>query len=272
MSNDDLVLGLTVFIVVLMLIEGLRVSLAMLDDAMPPSARLCDAGAPGVIRGQGRLAPARLLRQWLARLPFAGSVGKILARAGAGARGVHLLLPKLSPVGLPALMALYCRRRRLARMEAQLPAALDLLCDALRSGHGLSPALRLVADHSEAPLADEFRILVDEVACGASVADSLRRMALRNPGGDVGCLAVAVLVQRDAGGNLAELLAGIAALMRERRALRSRICGHAAQASLPAWMLGLLLFMLAVGLHLAHPQFVSLLWSDGTGRLVLACA
>lgn len=155
MSNDDLVLGLTVFLVVLMLIEGLRISLAMLDDAMPPSVRLRerlrDAGPSGRQPGgsivkQGRLADARLLRQWLSRFAFAGAVEKLLAQAGMRIKVAPFLLLTLGLAGLPSLLALHRRRRRLARMEAQLPDALDLLCGALRAGHALPSALRLVAD------------------------------------------------------------------------------------------------------------------------------
>lgn len=281
MSNDDLVLGLTVFLVVLMLIEGLRISLAMLDDAMPPSARLRerlrDAGPPvrqpgGSIIKQGRLADARLLRQWLSRFAFAGAVEKLLAQAGMRIKVAPFLLLTLGLAGLPSLLALHRRRRRLARMEAQLPDALDLLCGALRAGHALPSALRLVADDTEAPLADEFRILVDEVGYGASLADALRRLALRNPGGDIGCFVVAVLIQRDTGGNLTELLAGIAALVRERQKLRGQVRVHTAEARLSAWILGLLPFVLAAGLHLAHPQFMSLLWTDEAGRSLLLTA
>jgi tight adherence protein B len=280
MSNDDLVLGLTVFIVVLMLIDGLRISLSMLDDALPPLARLRDrlrdAGPLGwqpgdsIVR-KGRLSDARLLRQRLSCFAFAGAVEKLLAQAGMRIKGALFLLT-LGLAGLPSLLALHRRRKRLARMEAQLPAALDLLCSALRAGHALPSVLRLVADESGGPLADEFRILVDEVGYGASLADSLRRMALRNPGGDIGCFVVAVLIQRDIGGDLAELLAGIAVLIRERRKLHGQIRVHMADASLPAWILGLLLLVLAAGLHLAHPQFISLLWTDDAGRRALPCA
>lgn len=219
MSNNDLVLALTVFIVVLMLIEGLRISLTMLDDALPPSACLRDVGRSGLIATQS----GPVLWQWPSRLAVTGAVETLLAQAGVCIRFAPFLLPELGLAALPSLLALHRRRKHLARMEAQLPAALDLLCRALRAGHALPSALWLVADESEGPLADELRILVVELGYGASLADSLRRMALRNPGGDVGCLAVAVLIQRDTGGDLVDLLAGIAALMRERRKRRGQI-------------------------------------------------
>jgi len=275
------VLGLTVFMVVLMLIEGLRISLAMLDDAMPPSARirerLRDAGAAGrqprnSILRQGRLADARLLRRCLSRFAFAAAVERLLAQAGMRIKVAPFLLLSLGLAGLPSLLALHRRRSRLARMERQLPHALDLLCRALRAGHALPSALKMVADEAEAPLADEFRIMVDEVGYGASLADTLRRMALRNPGRDIGCFVVAVLIQRDTGGNLTELLAGIAALVRQRQTLRGQIRVHTAEARLSAWILGLLPFVLTAGLHLAHPEFMSLLWTDDAGRALVVAA
>jgi tight adherence protein B len=112
--------------------------------------------------------------------------------------------------------------------------------------------------------------MVDEVGYGAALPDALRRMALRNPGGDIGCFVVAVLIQRDTGGNLAELLAGIATLVRERQKLRGQVRVATAEARLSAWILGLLPFALAAALHVAHPGFIALLWTDPVGRRLLA--
>lgn len=278
MSTDTLVLGLTVFVVALLLIEGLRMSVGLLDRAAPTPARLRErlrnAAAPArtasTIAKQRRLADARLLRQFLARFAFTGAVERLLAQAGMRIKVAPFLLLTLGLAGLPPMVALHRRRRRLARMERQLPDALDLLYRALRAGHALPSALRMVAEDTEAPLADEFRILVDEVGYGAALPDTLRRMALRNPGGDVGCFAVAVLIQRDTGGNLAELLAGIAALVRERQKLRGQVRVATAEARLSAWILGLLPFVLAAALHVAHPEFMRLLWTDPLGRRLLA--
>jgi tight adherence protein B len=128
----------------------------------------------------------------------------------------------------------------------------------------------MAAEDGAAPLAGEFRILVDEVGYGAALPDALRRMAQRNPGGDIGCFVVAVLIQRDTGGNLAELLAGIATLVRQRQALRGQVRVATAEARLSAWILGLLPFMLAAALHIAHPGFIGLLWTDPLGRQLLA--
>ena len=278
MSMDALVLGLTVFVVALLLIEGLRMSVGLLDRAAPTPARLRErlrnaaapARAANTIARQRRLADAQLLREFLARFAFTGAVERLLAQAGMRIKVAPFLLLTLGLAGLPPMVALHRRRRRLARMERQLPDALDLLCRALRAGHALPSALRMVADETEGPLADEFRILVDEVGYGAALPDALRRMALRNPGGDVGCFAVAVLIQRDTGGNLAELLAGIATLVRERQKLRGQVRVATAEARLSAWILGLLPFVLAGALHVAHPEFMRLLWTDPLGRRLLA--
>lgn len=278
MNYDYLVLGLAVFIMVLMLIEGLRMSISLFGDAVPTPGRLRErlraaapAAAPAAasIARQRRLADARLLRQFLARFAFAGAVERLLAQAGMRIKVAPFLMLAVSLAGLPLLLALHRRQRRLWRMEQQLPEALDLLCRALRAGHALPSALRMAAQETEAPLADAFRLLVDEVGYGAALPDALRRMALRDPGGDIGCFVVALLIQRDTGGNLTELLSGIAALVRERQKLRGQVRVYSAEARLSAWILGVLPFVLGVALHLAHPEFISLLWTDALGRRLL---
>ena len=277
MKDDYLVLGLMVFVVVLLLIGGLRISAGLLGAAAPVSSRLqrrlrdvaAPARAAASIARQGQLADAPLLRRFLARFAFSAAVERLLAQAGMRIKVAPFLLLSLGLAGLPAMLALRRRRRRLARMEQQLPDALDLLCRALRAGHALPSALRMAADDGAAPLAAEFRLLVDEVGYGAALPDALRRMALRNPGGDIGCFVVAVLIQRDTGGNLAELLAGIATLVRERQKLRGQVRVATAEARLSAWILGLLPFALAVALHVAHPGFIALLWTDPVGRRLL---
>nr|WP_314628452.1 type II secretion system F family protein [uncultured Noviherbaspirillum sp.] len=277
MMSDTVLLGLGVFALVLALVEGLRCGAGLLDAAAPAASRLqkrlrdvtAPARAAASIARQGQLADAPLLRRFLERFVFSGGVERLLSQAGMRIKVAPFLLLSVGLAGLPALLALHLRRRRMACMERQLPDALDLLGQALRAGHALPSALRMAAEDDAAPLADEFRKLVDEVAYGAALPEALRRMAARNPGGDIGCFVVAVLIQRDTGGNLAELLAGIAALVRERQKLRGQVRVATAEARLSAWILGLLPFVLAAALHLAHPGFISLLWTDPAGRRLL---
>jgi len=266
---------MSVFVLVLMLVLALTGGLHA--GAAPASVRLRQrlrhvatpaSGAPSIAR-QGQLADAPLLRRWLARFAFSVAIERLLAQAGLRIKVAPFLLLSLILGGLPLMLAASLRRRRLALMEQQLPEVLDLLCRALRAGHALPPALRMAAEDGPMPLAAEFRLLVDEVAYGAALPDALRLMARRNPGGDIGCFVVAVLIQRDSGGNLTELLGGIAALVRERQALRRQVRVATAEGRLSAWILGLLPFVLAAALHAAHPGFISLLWTDPTGRRLL---
>jgi tight adherence protein B len=277
MTLDDLLLGLAVFVLALALMEVLRMGAGLVDAAAPASARLRErlrnaAAAPHAaasIARQSRLADAPALRRFLARFAFSAGVERLLSQAGLRVKVAPFLLLSIAMGGLPAVLVLQLRRRRLACMERQLPDALDLLCRALRAGHALPSALRMAADDGAAPLAGEFRILVDEVGYGAALPDALRRMALRNPGGDLGCFVAAVLIQRDTGGNLAGLLDGIATMVRERQKLRGQVRVASAEARLSAWILGLLPFVLGAALHLAHPGFISLLWTDPVGRRLL---
>jgi tight adherence protein B len=277
MKADTLLLGLAVFVLVLLLVESLRIGAGLLNAAAPaPSrlrARLRDAAAPeragASIARPGQLADAPLLRRFLARFAFSAGIERLLSQAGMRIKVAPFLLLSIGLCGLPVLLAVHRGRRRLACMEQQLPDALDLISQALRAGHALPSALRMAAEDDAIPLADEFRKLVDEVAYGAALPEALRRMAERNPGGDIGCFVVAVLIQRDTGGNLAELLAGLATVVRERQKLRGQVRVASAEARLSAWILGLLPFVLAAALHAAHPGFISLLWTDAVGRRLL---
>jgi len=270
-----LALGLAVFMFVLVLM--LALTGGMRAGAAPASARLRQRlhqaaapppAAPSIAR-QRQLADAPLLRRWLARFAFSAAVERLLAQAGMRIKVAPFLLLSLGLGGLPLMLASSLRQRRLALLEQQLPEVLDLLCRALRAGHALPAALRMAADDGPMPLAAEFRLLVDEVAYGAALPDALRRMARRNPGGDIGAFVVAVLIQRDTGGKLTELLGGIAALVRERQTLRRQIKVATAEGRLSAWILGLLPFLLAAALHATHPDFIGLLWTDPTGRSLL---
>lgn len=146
----------------------------------------------------------------------------------------------IAAVLVPLVLVLNRRRTRLARAARQLPDALDLMSRALRAGHALPSAIKMVGDEMSDPLAGEFRLVFDQVTYGVALPAALRNLCSRLPGADVGHFVVAVLIQRDSGGNLNELLSSLAALMRERLKLIGQIQVYSAEGRLSAWILGLL--------------------------------
>jgi tight adherence protein B len=181
-------------------------------------------------------------------------------------------LPLLAVVGAgvmagvsPLLYVLNAKRKRLITFEQQLPDALDLMGRALRAGHAFSSALKMVGDEMPEPVAGEFRTTFDELNYGISLQDALQNMATRVPSDDLRYFVIAVLIQRETGGNLTELLDSISALIRARLKLMGTIRVLAAEGRLSAWILGLLPFVLAVFLNFINPKFMSLLWTDPVG-------
>lgn len=175
----------------------------------------------------------------------------------------------IGALAIPLLMMMGKKRRRLSKIEEQLPDALDLMSRAMRAGHALPSAIQMVSEEMQEPLADEFRIVFDEVNYGISMQDALKNLAARVPGTDVGYFVVAVLIQRETGGNLTELLHNIATIVRERLKLFGQIKVFSAEGRLSAWILGLMPFCLAGLLQLINPGFMSLLWTDPVGRQML---
>lgn len=166
---------------------------------------------------------------------------------------------------LPLFYVLNAKRKRLITFEQQLPDALDLMGRALRAGHAFSSALKMVGDEMPEPVAGEFRTTFDEINYGISLQDALQNMATRVPSDDLRYFVIAVLIQRETGGNLTELLDSISALIRARLKLMGTVRVLAAEGRLSAWILGLLPFVLAVVLNFINPKFMSLLWTDPVG-------
>lgn len=161
------------------------------------------------------------------------------------------------------------RRRRLARMEAQLPDLLDHISRAMRAGHGLTSALNMAGDEMEDPLAQEFRAVHDEINYGVSLQQALIALSQRVPLADIRMFVVAVQVQREAGGNLTEVLTQLSRLIRERMRLHAKVKVLSAEGRMSAWILCVMPFMLGGGMYLANPEFMRPLWTDPMGISIL---
>jgi len=182
--------------------------------------------------------------------------------AGAGLTGVLL----------PYVIVLRKRQARLIRLERQLPEAADLIARSLRAGHAFSSTLQMVADEMPEPIAGEFRIVADEINYGVAMQDAFHKMAARIPLADVRYLIVAILIQRETGGNLAELMNNISLLIRQRLRLLGQIRALSAEGKLSAWILGLLPFAVALMLAMVNPDYIGRLITDPDGFQLLAIA
>jgi tight adherence protein B len=184
------------------------------------------------------------------------------------------LLATLLAAIAPGAWIARARHRRLKQLETQLPDALDLIVRALRAGHAFSSALQMAATEMNEPLASELRLTHEEVNFGVPLDQALLGLEERVPLMDLRYFVVAVLVQREAGGNLAEVLSNLSRLVRERLKLLGRVRVLTAEGRLSAWILSLMPFMLFALIATFNPKFMEPLWNDPYGislvRVMLA--
>ena len=129
------------------------------------------------------------------------------------------------------------RTKRLNRFEEQFPEALDLLSRAVRAGHAFQTAMGMVADELKEPVGPEFKKAFDRQNFGLPLRDALNELAERIGNLDVRFFVTAVLIQRETGGNLAEILDNLAYVVRERFKIRRQVRVHTAHGRFTAWVL-----------------------------------
>ncbi|REJ67278.1 MAG: secretion protein [Planctomycetota bacterium] len=188
------------------------------------------------------------------------------------AAGLH---PGLAPVFavlggvLPLFWLMFRRGRRMKKFAAQLPDALELIARALRAGHSLGSGFQLVADEMSEPISKEFQRAFDEQNLGVSLDESLDSMTDRMPNLDLKFFCTAVVLQRQTGGDLAEILDKIGHLIRER----FRIWGQVQALTGEGRLSGIVLLALPPALFVAvwklNPDYVSVLFTDPMGKQML---
>lgn len=172
----------------------------------------------------------------------------------------------------PLVFVLQKRRRRFAQFEQDLPEALDLMVSALRAGNSLVSAMRLVAFESPDPIGSEFRICFDEQNYGLELRTAMENLVTRMPLQDLRIIVTAILIQKESGGNLAEVLDKASYLIRERFRLRRQVRVHTAQGRLTGWILSLLPVVLGIALYFVSPETISVLWTRSIGVKLLYTA
>lgn len=173
---------------------------------------------------------------------------------------------------VPFIYMLNAKHKRIGTIEQQLPSALDLMARAMTAGHAFPSALQMVSTEMPEPIASEFRMVFDEINYGISTQESLINLTERVPSTDMRYFVIAVLIQRETGGNLAELLSNISELVRARLKLLGSIRVLSAEGRLSAWILTLLPFALGAVLHMVNPKFLSVLWTDPNGIKMVSTA
>jgi len=173
---------------------------------------------------------------------------------------------------IPFVMLMHKRRVRIRRFEEQFPEALDLLSRALRAGHAFQTAMGMVADDLKEPVGPEFRRTFDQQNFGLPLRDALFQLADRIPLMDVRFFTTAVLIQRDTGGNLAEILDNLAHVVRERFRIRREIRTKTAHGRFTGLVLLALPAGLGVILTILNPEHMALLFNHRIGQMLIGAA
>ena len=236
---------------------------------------------PGVDRLVAGTGPgkrlARLIEQAGARTtPSAVALISIVAAAGAGFITFLFVPQRLAPLPAacfagvaPFAWLLHKRSQRLKRFEEQFPEALDLLARAIRAGHAFQTALGMVADELPDPVGPEFKKTFDQQNFGLPLRDALNEMAARIAILDVRFFVTAVLIQRDTGGNLSEILDNLAHVVRERFKIRRQVRVHTAHGRFTGYVLLALPAALAIALSFINPEHMQLLFRERMGQTML---
>jgi tight adherence protein B len=224
------------------------------------------------------------LRRLLDRSGLELTVGTLVLLMGSAGIAAYLLTVTLSHLPLAAVVVgVFCAyiplwfvnhmaKRRVTKFEEQFPEAIDLLSRALRAGHAFTTGLSMVADEMPEPVGTEFRLAYDRQNFGMPMAEALRSLGDRVPLLDARFFVTAVLTQREAGGNLSEVLDNLATVIRERFKVKRQVRVITAHARITGWVLALLPPSLGVVLTVLSPQHMSLLWTDPTGIKMVVVA
>ena len=297
---------LLAFVAAVLLLEGLYLTWNAYKgpEAKRMERRLRALSAAGSAASEGSILKQRLLSQSpplqriLLKLPRISELDRLLQQSGSSWSvssflGLSLLvavavfflvslmplLPWVIAVGagagaatLPFLHVLRKRAGRMRKIVEQLPDALDLISRALKAGHAFPSGLQMVGEETQDPLAGEFRTVHDEINFGVAVPTALSNLVARVPSPDMRHFVIAVLIQRETGGNLTELLSSISGLIRERLKLLLKIRVLSAEGRMSAWILCALPFAVAAMINVVNPKFMSVLWTDPMGLTMIYAA
>jgi tight adherence protein B len=173
---------------------------------------------------------------------------------------------------IPLFYILYRRNQRMKRFSEQFPDAIDMMVSALRAGHALGRAMQLVALEAPEPVRSEFRRTSEEQNLGLPMREALMNLADRVPNIDLKLFVTAVVIQRESGGNLTEILTKISKTIRARFVLMGQIRVYTAQGRFTAWVLGLLPVIIGFIIYGINPNYIKFFFVDHGGRILLGFA
>lgn len=189
----------------------------------------------------------------------------------------YMFLPILAVAMIAAGAAAYApfiflsirRKSRIAAFNKALPDSIDMIARSLRAGHSMIASISIVAEHAVEPVGSEFAEVFRKQNFGLPIREALMELLERIPSQDMRVLATAILVQKDTGGNLAEILDRTVKVIRERLRIQGEIRTHTAQGRMTGWILCALPVVMLVLINMVNPGYSDVLFKEGTGRYLL---
>jgi len=209
------------------------------------------------------------------RLLMFSAMAGMLALFAASMVTISWLIPLsagLAAATLPFVHVWWKRKKRLDKFLEQLPDALELVSRALSAGHAFSEAVQMIATEMPEPCAGEFRKTYEEQNLGLSLKLALENLSQRIPLLDLHFCITAILIQRETGGNLAEILEKVATTIRERFRIMGDLKTLTTSSRMSAWILCGLPVFVAIAVSVMNPEYMSVLWSDPRGHKLLFAA
>ncbi len=175
-------------------------------------------------------------------------------------------------LGVPTWLVSYLRKSRLKKFLNEFPGAIDVIVRGVKAGLPLVDCMRIVANETAEPVRGEFRQMIESQSIGLSLADAAARISERVPASEANFFAIVINIQQKSGGNLAEALGNLSAVLRDRKLMKAKVAAMSAEAKASAGIIGALPFVVTLLVYLSSPGYISLLWTTTTGQFVLGCA
>lgn len=259
--------------------RGKRVGVERVVDAASRRKQVADSLKEVESRGKSRKATLEIRIQqagleWTRKGYIVGSavLGVLLGAvlfvlqdsplvAGAGAL--------VGGFGLPSWVLGWKKKRRLAKFSDEFPNAVDVIIRGVKAGLPLGDCLRVIASESPEPLRAEFRRVVESQSMGLGIGEAVERMAERVPITEANFFAIVIAIQAKGGGNLTEALGNLSRVIRDRKKMKAKVKAISSEAKASAGIIGSLPFIVGTLVWLMSPDYISLLWTTTTGRMMM---
>jgi tight adherence protein B len=301
----DLLIAMTIFILTVALIEGAYYTLRKIRSGEKREVLRRLRGYPTKeyereiidIMRKSMLSEVPWLNRMLLSIRWTDKLSRMIEQSGTESTlGVFILLSIVLASGgfviglwvasnallslmiafflgiFPFLYIYLKKKRRMEKFQRQLPDALDLIARALKAGHAFIGGLKMVGDELGEPVGTEFEKTLHEINFGSGIPEALKGLTQRVDCPDLRFFIISVIIQRETGGNLAEILTKIAYLIRERFKLQNRVQVLAAEGKLSAIILITIPFVIALALSVLNPVYIKTLFIDPIGKALVAFA